>query len=61
MLKWLVTVLVVLIVFSVIAQRFGAWRLPGDFSVPVRGRIYYIPLATTLVFSLLIWLVSKVL
>jgi hypothetical protein len=61
MLKWLVTVLVVLIVFSLIAQRFGAWRLPGDFSVPVRGRIYYIPLATTLVFSLLVWLVSKVL
>jgi len=61
MLKWLVTVLVVLIVFSVIAQRFGAWRLPGDFSVPVRGRIYYIPLATTLVFTLLVWLVSKVL
>ncbi len=61
MLKWLVTVLVVLVVFSVIAQRFGAWRLPGDFSVPVRGRIYYIPLATTLVFSLLVWLVSKVL
>jgi len=61
MLKWLVTVLVVLVVFSLIAQRFGAWRLPGDFSVPVRGRIYYIPLATTLVFTLLVWLVSKVL
>jgi hypothetical protein len=61
MLKWLVTVLVVLVVFSLIAQRFGAWRLPGDFSVPVRGRIYYIPLASTLVFSLLVWLVSKVL
>jgi len=61
MLKWLVTVLLVLVVFSLIAQRFGAWRLPGDFSVPVRGRIYYIPLATTLVFSLLVWLVSKVL
>ena len=61
MLKWLVTVLLVLVVFSLIAQRFGAWRLPGDFSVPVRGRIYYIPLASTLVFSLLVWLVSKVL
>ena len=59
--KWLVTVLLVLVVFAVVAQRFGAWRLPGDFSVPVRGRIYYIPLASTLVFSLLIWLVSKVL
>ncbi|HEY8251197.1 MAG TPA: DUF2905 family protein [Burkholderiales bacterium] len=61
MVKWLVTVLLILVVFSVVAQRFGAWRLPGDFSVPVRGRIYYIPLATTLVFSLLVWLVSKVL
>lgn len=60
MLKWLVTVLLVLVVFSVVAQRFRAWRLPGDFSVPVRGRIYYIPLASTLAFSLLVWLVSRV-
>jgi hypothetical protein len=56
-----VTVLVVLIVLSVVAQRFGSWRLPGDFTVPVRGRIYYIPVASTLVFSLLVWLVSRVL
>ena len=61
MLKWLVTVVVVLIVLSIVAPRFGSWRLPGDFSVPVRGRIYYIPLASTLVFSLLVWLISKVL
>jgi len=61
MVKWLATVLVVLIVLAVVAQRFGAWRLPGDFKVPVRGRIYYIPLASTLVFSLLVWLVSRVL
>ena len=60
MVKWLVTVLLVLVVFSIVAQHFGSWRLPGDFSVPVRGRIYYIPVATTLVFSLLVWLVSKV-
>lgn len=60
MLKWLVTVAVVLVVFAVLAQRFRRWRLPGDFSVPVRGRIYYIPLASTLVFSLVVWLVSRV-
>ena len=58
--KWLVTVLLVLVVFAVFAQRFGAWRLPGDFSVPVRGRMYYIPVASTLVFTLLVWLISKV-
>ena len=60
MLKWLITVVLVLVVFSVVAQRFRNWRVPGDFSVPVRGRIYYIPIASTLAFSLLVWLVSKV-
>ena len=60
MVKWLVTVLLVLVVFAVVAQRFRAWRLPGDFSVPVRGLIYYIPLASTLAFSLLVWLLSRV-
>ena len=61
MLKWLVTVLVVLIVLSIVAERFGNWRLPGDFTVPMRGRIYYIPVASTLVFSLLVWLISRAL
>ena len=54
------TVVLVLIVFAVLAQRYRAWRLPGDFSVPVRGRIYYIPVASTLLFSLLVWAISKV-
>jgi hypothetical protein len=60
MIKWLVTVLVVLVVFAVISQRFRAFRMPGDFSIPVRGRMYYIPIASTLVFSLVVWLISKV-
>jgi hypothetical protein len=60
MLKWLITVVLVLVVFSVAAQRYRNFRVPGDFSVPVRGRIYYIPIASTLAFSLLVWLVSKV-
>ena len=60
MVKWLVTVLVVLVVFAVISQRFRAFRVPGDFNIPVRGRMYYIPLGSTLAFTLIIWLVSKV-
>ena len=59
MVKWLVTVLLVLVVLAVVSQRFRAFRVPGDFSVPVRGRIYYIPLGSTLAFSLIVWLVSK--
>jgi hypothetical protein len=62
MMKWLVTVVLVLVVFSVVSQRWPQYwrrRLPGDFNVPVRGRIYTIPIASTLVFSLLVWAISK--
>lgn len=58
MLKWLLTVVVVVVVFSLAAQRWRL-RIPGDFSVPVRGRMYYIPLASTLVLSLIVWALSK--
>jgi hypothetical protein len=60
MLKWLLTVVIVLVVFAFLTQRFPALRLPGDFTVPVRGRMYYIPIASTLLFSLVVWLISKV-
>ena len=59
MVKWLITVVLVLVVFSIISQRLR-WRVPGDFSVPVRGRMYYIPVASTLLFSLVVWLISRV-
>lgn len=59
MVKWLVTVLVVMVVFSLVAQRWRL-RIPGDFNLPVRGRIYYIPVASTLLLSLAVWLISRV-
>ena len=62
MLKWLLTVFVVLAVLALIAPRFGRLglgRLPGDFQFPARGRIYYIPLASTVVLSLAVWLLGK--
>ena len=58
--KWLVTVVLVLVVFAVISQRYRAWRVPGDFNVPVRGRMYYIPVASTVILSLLVWAISRV-
>jgi hypothetical protein len=61
MVKWLITVLIVLVVFSVLMQRFRRWWVPGDFRVPVRGRIYYIPLGSTIAFSLLVWGLGKIL
>ena len=53
----------VLVVFSLLAPRLGRFapgRLPGDLQIPVRGRIYYIPIASTLALSLLVWLIGKI-
>jgi hypothetical protein len=58
MVKWLVTVVVLVVVVSLISQRLR-WRIPGDFAVPVRGRMYYIPVASTVVLSLLVWVITK--
>jgi hypothetical protein len=56
MLKWLVTVLIGLVILAVLAPRL---RLPGDFRIPVRGRVYYVPLGSTVVLSLLVWALSR--
>ena len=56
MLKWLVTVLIGLVILAVLAPRF---RLPGDFRIPVRGRIYYVPLASTVLLTLIVWALSR--
>src|SRR6185503_4252614 len=58
MVKWLVTVVVLVVVLSLISQGLRC-RVAGDFVVPVRGRVYYIPIASTLVLSLLVWLITK--
>lgn len=62
MIKWLVTVVVALFLFSAlrpVMQRLGIGRLPGDFRVTVKGRTYEIPLASTVLLSLLALLVGR--
>jgi DUF2905 family protein len=56
MLKWLLTVLIGLVILAVLAPRS---RLPGDFRIPVRGRIYYVPLASTVLLTLIVWALSR--
>jgi Protein of unknown function (DUF2905) len=56
MLKWLLTVLIGLVILAVAAP----WlRLPGDFRIAVRGRTYYVPLTSTVLLSLLVWAIAK--
>ena len=69
MLKWLLTLLVVLVILAAATPLLGRFRmgrfslghLPGDFRVPVRGRFYYVPFGSTVLLSLLLWLIGKIL
>ena len=59
MMKWLVTLLVVLFALGLlrpVLAKLGLGRLPGDLEVQHRGRKFYVPLATSIIFSLLITL-----
>jgi len=63
-LKWLVTVFLALVILSAATpflRRFRLGRLPGDLQIPVRGRMYYVPFATTVLLSLLVWLIGRLL
>ncbi len=62
MLKWLLTLVVALGVLTVVSPwlaRYGLGRLPGDISVRIRGRDYYFPFTTTIVLSLALTLIAR--
>jgi hypothetical protein len=63
MFKWLLTILIALAVLAVATpwlQRMGVGRLPGDLKFNLRGREYFLPIASTLIFCLVAWLVGRV-
>ena len=63
MLKWLVLVAVAVIVLGLLGpglSRMGLGRLPGDLRFRKNGRDYYLPITSTIVLSLLLTLVARV-
>jgi hypothetical protein len=62
MLKWLLTLAIALVVLSAfspwLAKR-GLGRLPGDVVVRYKGRLYYLPFTTTILLSLLLTLLVR--
>jgi hypothetical protein len=61
-LKWIVVIVVGVIVLSLLTPwlaRYGIGRLPGDITVRWRGRLVYLPITTTILFSLLLTLVGR--
>jgi hypothetical protein len=69
MVKWLVTLFLALLILAIVTpvvgrrfpRLFALGRLPGDFRIPMRGRMYYIPLASTVLLSLLVWAIGRLL
>lgn len=62
MIKWLVTVVLALILFAGLTpllRRMGLGRLPGDIQLRLRGKDYSLPIASTVLLSLLAMLVAR--
>jgi len=62
MFKWLLVVVLCCVVFSALRPwlaRFGLGRMPGDFRFRVRGTEIFLPLGSIVCFSLLFWLVGR--
>ena len=62
MLKWLLVIVVAVVVITLAAPwlaRYGLGRLPGDLKVRWRGRLLYLPITTTILLSLVLTLVAR--
>ena len=64
MLRWLLVFVIAFVVFNALAgwlQRIGLGKLPGDFTFRWRGRVVFVPLASSVVLSFIAMLVAKLL
>jgi hypothetical protein len=55
MLKWVLVLAVAVVVLSLFApqlRRVGLGRLPGDITLRFRGRLLYLPITSTILVSL---------
>lgn len=63
MLKWALTLILSIFLLGILTPhlarfiRFG--QLPGDVAVQIRGRTYHFPFASIVLFSLLLWVISR--
>jgi hypothetical protein len=62
MLKWVLVLVVGVVVLTLLSPwlaRFGLGRLPGDVTVRWRGRRVYLPITSTLLLSLALTLLGR--
>jgi hypothetical protein len=59
--RWLIVFLLAFLIFNGLRgwlERIGLGRLPGDFSFRLGGRQWYVPLASSLLLSLIALIVG---
>ncbi len=64
MLKWVLALAIALVVLTALAPRlarYGLGRLPGDVTVRYKGRLYYLPFTSTILLSLALTLLVRLL
>lgn len=64
MLRWLIVVVLALVLMSGLTawlRRFGFGRLPGDFEFRAFGREWQLPIASTVVLSMIAALAARLL
>lgn len=62
MMRWFIVIFLALLVIgwlNPLLRKIGLGRLPGDFRFKIRGREWNLPLASTLLLSLIFTLVAK--
>lgn len=63
MLKWILTLVIAIFLLGIVAPHIARFirlgRLPGDIAFRLRGRTYYLPFATTIILSVLLLIVSR--
>ncbi|MDE2607471.1 MAG: DUF2905 domain-containing protein [Burkholderiales bacterium] len=62
MIRWVIVVFLALVIFSWFApwlHKLGLGRLPGDLRLRIFGRELFVPLASSIVLSLLAGVIAK--
>ena len=64
MIRWIVIIFLSVIVFSTLLpwlEKLGIGRLPGDLRFRLFGRIFSLPFASTILISVVVFLLAKLL
>lgn len=62
MFRWLLTIFLALVIFSSILpwlEKLGIGRLPGDVRFSIFGRKIFLPFASTVLLSMVIFLIAR--